>query len=124
MGDLTKNISRSEVLCKCGMCDFAIERDSEVLFVVQEICNHFDSGVVIHSGARCTEYNRSASVGSNDKSQHPRCTAIDFHIKDAPLEKVYMYLMTRYPDKYGMGIYDTFIHLDVRPVAGRWDKRS
>ena len=126
MGDLTKNISRHEVRCKCGKCDFQTV-DYETILVVQECCDHFaeelgvDKVVVsINSGHRCFEYNRSKAVGSNDDSQHPRGNALDFKIKGVSAKKQYEYLDKKYPDKYGIGCYSNFTHVDSRRTKARW----
>lgn len=130
MGDLTKNISRYEIACHCG-CGFD-SLDFETITVVQEICDHFaetlglDRVILhIHSAARCFSYNRipvkDGGPGSNDQSQHPLARAIDFHIKDVSPDVVYSYLCQKYPDRYGIGSYESFTHLDTRSGgSARW----
>jgi len=39
MGDLSKNISRSEIECKCGCGTDTI--DAETIKAVQDTCDHF-----------------------------------------------------------------------------------
>jgi uncharacterized protein YcbK (DUF882 family) len=123
MGDLTKNISRHEVSCRCGCGSDSI--DAETIEVVQECCDHFSditgSRVVaaINSGNRCLGHNRS--IGSRDSSQHPKGRAIDFRIVNVDPADVYKYLDERYSGKYGVGNYPTFTHLDTRTNGGsRW----
>jgi len=123
MGDLTKNISRHELACKCG-CGLQ-SMDWETIEIVQECCNHFATKnnidrvrLDIHSAARCLTHNKA--VGSNDRSQHPKCCAIDFHIHGIKPQKVYDYLVQKYPSKYGMGNYKGFTHIDSRPDKARW----
>lgn len=125
MGDLTANISRHELACKCG-CGLD-SMDCETVCVVQDLCDFFTimkgKKVVlsITSAARCFEYNRSPAVGSNDNSQHPRCRAMDIKILEISPDKVYDYLVKKYPDKYGFGKYDTFTHVDTRTNGpARW----
>jgi len=125
MGDLTANISRSELKCKCGKCGFDTV-DWETLEVVQDCADHFAEQlgvervvVNVNSAARCLEYNRS--IGSTDGSQHTKARAIDFTINDVKPADVYAYLCRKYPDRYGLGSYATFTHADSRsgPPA-RW----
>lgn len=125
MGDLTKNISRSELECSCG-CGLA-SMDWETIEAVQECCDHFahqrgiDKVVLsINSAARCYAYNRSPAVGSNDNSQHPRCCAMDIRIATIEPYDVWEYLSDKYPDKYGLGYYPSFTHIDTRSTKARW----
>jgi uncharacterized protein YcbK (DUF882 family) len=130
MGDLTKNISRHELACRCG-CGLD-SMDVKTIEVVQECCDHFadilcvDRVVLnINSAARCFEYNRKpislGGPGSTDGSQHPRCRAMDFSISNVSPIDVYAYLVTRYPDRYGFGKYSTFSHADTRSNGpARW----
>lgn len=132
MGNLTKNISRHEITCRCGKCDVRILDDEPIIQIVQETCDHFAKvyGVKrvvlkIGRGASCYVYNRSKAVGSNDNSQHPRCCAIDFSISlpDGKLinpKRVYDYLNYKYPDSMGLGSYRNFTHADTRPNKARW----
>jgi len=119
VGDLTKNISRSELACKCGCGSDSM--DLETITVVQHCCDHFahklkiDKVVLrITSAHRCFEYNRK--VGSNDNSQHPQARAIDFTIDDIEPTGVYDFLTARYPDKHGFGLYKDlgFVHADTK----------
>lgn len=132
MGDLTKNISRHELKCKCGKCNVTIQDHEPIIQVVQDVVDWFQGGlhsdiyvaVRITSAARCYEYNRSGMVDSNDESQHPRCSAMDIQIfiagRKVKARKVYDYLNTKYPKKYGIGNYDTFTHIDTRAIRARW----
>ncbi len=131
MGDITLNISRSELKCSCNNCNVTIQDHEPVIQVVQDACKYYAMiyGVEkvrleITSAARCYEYNRSVMVGSNDESQHPRCCAMDIKIFIDVIQvepsKVYRYLNTKYPDKCGIGNYRTFTHIDTRNKRSRW----
>jgi uncharacterized protein YcbK (DUF882 family) len=130
MGNLTKNISRHELACNCGCGSDSM--DWETISVVQGTCTHFE-GVLgvekvtlrINSGHRCFQYNKKpislGGPGSNDNSQHPQARAIDFSIDGVTPLDVYIYLVTKYPDKYGVGKYDNFTHFDARTNGpARW----
>lgn len=131
MGNLTKNISRKELRCNCGQCNVRIQDHEPVIQVVQDACDYFaqihgvDKVVLnINSAARCYQYNRSDDVGSNDESQHPRCCAMDIQLfvydtQIAP-QLIYAYLCAKYPNKYGIGSYKSFTHVDTRANRARW----
>lgn len=137
MGNLTKNISDHELKCNCGGCDVRIQDHEPIIQIVQDVCDHFARklGVekvtlAITSAARCYVYNRLpiefGGAGSNDESQHPRCNAMDIkifvnNIQVSPVD-IHHYLVTKYPDKYGLGLYKTFVHIDARSIKARWRK--
>lgn len=121
MGDLSKNLSRWEFACKC-QCGFDTV-DSELVKIIQAVCNHFGSRVAITSGCRCLEYNRSDAVGSNDNSQHPKARAADCLFTNATPRSVYRWLCENYKGKFGFGLYvdEGFVHIDTRTgAAARW----
>lgn len=131
MGDLTKNISRHELECNCGECGLSYVC-MDTVNAVQECCDHFANKLglnkvvlVITSASRCYEYNRlpvsEGGPGSNDNSQHPKCKAIDFKILSIDPHDVYDYLNAKYSDRYGIGDYDRFTHLDTRDYKARWE---
>jgi uncharacterized protein YcbK (DUF882 family) len=141
MVDLSENISRHEMSCKCG-CGFNAA-DIELIQIVQGVvnfCEEFynqDCLLIITSGNRCRYYNEVIKYNNDNnyifgssKSFHMLAMAMDFQIvtkKDlAQIETSFIndFLMKKYPGKYGFGIYDDFNHLDVRAKMARWDKRT
>ena len=117
MGDLSKHFNRKEVACKCG-CGLD-SMDAETLRVADEARDFVGQSITPSSGARCYEYNRTPEVGSNDRSQHPRCRAMDLPVPDP--EALYKWLSEKYPDRYGFGVYKTFVHIDTATgPARRW----
>lgn len=124
MGKLTTNISRHELACKCGCGGDTM--DFETLLVVQNCCNHFAKeldirkvSLTITSAYRCLEHNRC--IGSTDASQHPLGRAMDIKIVQVDPEDVYEYLVGEFPGKYGIGRYESFIHIDTRTNGpARW----
>lgn len=138
MGDLTKNISRNELRCKGTNCDGKGNNcgsdtlDWETIQVVQECCDHFAQILhqpkvvcIITSAARCLVHNirsvKDGGAGSTRNSQHPLFRAIDFVITGVSPKDVYAYLDKKYPNKYGIGSYETFTHFDSRTNGpARW----
>ena len=117
MGDLSKNLSRSEFKCNCGKCDYDTV-DHELVEVIQNIREFFNRAVTITSGNRCYAYNQS--VGGAKKSYHPRGRAADIQVKGVPAETIHGYLINKYPDQYGIGEYSSFTHIDTRSNKARW----
>lgn len=124
MGDLTKNISRHELKCKCGKCDCQ-SMDFETINVVQDCCDYFSEvlgvdkvSVSINSAHRCEDHNRA--VGGAKKSKHLQACAIDFKIKGVSPKRQYLYLCSKYHDKFGIGMYSSFTHIDTRSDKARW----
>jgi len=120
MGNITANLSRHEFACNCG-CGFD-SMDVETVRLVQDVCDHFLCIVIINSGCRCYEYNRS--IGSTDSSQHTKARACDCDFKGPTVQEVHDYLTDKYAGRFGFGVYETFNHIDTRsgPQA-RWDQR-
>jgi uncharacterized protein YcbK (DUF882 family) len=118
MGDISKNFNRSEFACRDG-CGFATV-DTELIQVLEDVREHFDSVVRITSGCRCASHNRS--IGGAPDSEHTRGTAADIVVSGVSAAVVYDYLLKKYPGRYGLGKYATWVHVDVRQRAARWIK--
>jgi hypothetical protein len=111
MGDISKHFNRSEFACKCE-CGFNTV-DVELLEIAEDLREHFGMPIVCNSGCRCETHN--AKVGGGKDSQHLRVVGVD------PID-VYVYLSDEYPHQYGLGLYDTFVHVDSRSKMARWVK--
>lgn len=140
MGDLTKNISRHEIACKCnnkfGKCNFTA-MDFETINMVQDACDHFAEklGVEkvvlrINSGSRCPKYNdtpkKLGGVGASKGSYHKSSSAIDHRIEGVSIKDLYDYYDEKYPNRLGLGYYPPggkrkgFVHIDPRNYRARW----
>jgi len=118
MGDLTKNLSRKECACQCG-CGLDTA-DFELVKVIQETCDHFAEllkidkvFLQINSWSRCAKHNKS--VGGVPMSLHTLGKAADIRIKDVPDKVLYDYLVTKYSNKYEIGLYIGRVHVGVTP---------
>lgn len=127
MGNISKNLSRSEFECQCG-CGFDTV-DFELAKVIQDTADYFAeklgvSKCVLHinSGCRCDAHNEKE--GGSKGSRHKLGIAADFRINDVPADDVADYLEEKYPHCYGIGRYSGRTHIDVRAGKGRWDMRS
>ncbi len=115
MGDISEHFNRNEFACKCG-CGFATV-DVELIQVLEDLRQHYGP-VRVNSGCRCSSHNKS--VGGSSDSEHMRGTASDITVDGYSPAKVQQYLLAKYPSKYGIGIYTTRTHIDVRSIKARW----
>lgn len=114
---LSAHFSRSEFKCNCGKCDYDTA-DAELIEVLEQVRKHFNQPVKITSGNRCETYNRE--VGGSTNSYHVRGRAADIQVHNVPPSVIQEFLLSEYPDKYGIGCYSSFTHIDTRSGKGRW----
>ena len=93
--------------------------DAELIVVLERLREDLgDNPVTINSGYRCEIHN--TNVGSTENSQHRKGTAADIVVKNVTPNNVHAYLVGKYPNKYGIGRYSSFTHIDVRQQQARW----
>lgn len=121
MGDLSENFSRKEFECKCG-CDFNTV-DAELIKILQnDLRDYYKKKVVITYNGGCRCYIHNIVCEGSSKSQHIKGKAADIKVEGVSSKAVYTYLCRKFPDKYGFGLYKTFVHVDVREDKARWSK--
>ena len=122
MGDLSKNFSRFEFACPCG-CGFDTV-DAELIRVLEDLRRClFDHPITINSGCRCEKHNADESVRGTPGSQHLTGKAADIVVEGVSPSMVADCLEDKYPDRYGIGRYPTWTHIDVRSgPPKRWPK--
>lgn len=114
---LSEHFSLEEMQCHCG-CKLYIP-NQELLDVLEDLRAFFGYPVIVTNSTRCEKHNKA--VGGAEGSKHKLGEAADVQIKEVPPSDVQEYLLTRYPDKYGIGKYSNFTHIDVRKgKAARW----
>ena len=113
---ITPHFIREEFACGDGCGKDTV--DVNLAKALNLLRLHFNKPVTINSGFRCKKHNKAIKGSKN--SQHLQGKAADFVVKDTSPRKVYLYLTDMYPDKYGIGQYKTFVHLDVRENKARW----
>lgn len=113
----SKHFKRQEFQCKCG-CGFDTV-DAELIAVLDAVREHFAAPVVVSSGCRCEEYN--IKIGGVKESQHKLGRAADITVHGVSPGMVNAYLVGRFPDKYGIGYYQNFTHVDMRTQKARWN---
>lgn len=110
--------------------EFACSDGSDVVFVATSLVDileairvHFGRPVTITSGYRTVSYNASLK-NSSKKSQHCNGLAADIKVEGHTPKEVYDYACSLLGDHGGVGIYNTFVHVDVRAVKSRFDYRT
>ena len=115
--NLSSNFKVKEFKCNDGSDVVFIA--PELVDVLQKIRTHFRKPVTINSGYRTPDYNKK--VGGSTNSQHCLGTACDIVVKGIAPKQVATYAETLLKDKGGIGVYDTFTHIDVRESKSRWN---
>jgi uncharacterized protein YcbK (DUF882 family) len=87
-----------------------------LICALQEIRDRYGAPVIINSGYRSVEHNRA--VGGSSNSQHIHGNAADFVVRGVSPIQVFNDLNPTWPG--GLGRYNTFTHIDVRPTRARW----
>jgi len=116
MGDLSKHFSREEFACKCGCGQDTV--DAGLINLLEDIRHNFGAAITITSANRSEEYNKS--VGGKLSSQHLLSKAADIIVKGVDPKLVAVWVSETNPGRYGVGMYDTFTHVDVRANMARW----
>lgn len=115
---LTKNFKVREFACKDGADKVLI--DEALVSLLQQIRSYFGREVIINSAYRTVSHNQK--VGGSSGSQHLLGKAADIRINGvAPL------LLAQYAEHLGaggIGLYETFVHVDTRASKSRWDYRE
>lgn len=112
---LSLNFRVKEFACKDGSDPIFI--DSELVDILQKIRNYFGKSVTITSAYRTPPHNKSC--GGTTYSQHLYGKAADIKIKGVTPKEVAKYAETLL-DSGGIGVYNTFVHIDVRSTKSRW----
>lgn len=113
-----------------GVWEFKCKDNSRVIVLnkvlvelLEKVRSHFKRPVVINSAYRTVQYN-SQLPNSSPKSQHTLGNAADIRVTGVTPVNVYAYLNQLHPNDCGIGLYNTFVHIDVRPNKSRWDYRT
>ena len=117
---LSDNFKVKEFACNDGSDTVLIS--DKLVGLLQKIRDHFGAAVTINSAYRTESYNKK--IGGATKSQHVNGTAADIVVKGATPLEVAQYVEHIMPDSGGIGVYQSFTHVDVRANRSRWDNRS
>ena len=133
MGDLRKNFSSEEFVCKCG-CGLKFDVDDALLDLLQFARDELGEPLTILSGCRCRAHN-SSIAGAADNSWHiprdnlmgpPILYAADVSYADeskrTPENVLRLYAYLSQGKAKGLGLYSNRCHADTRPTrrVARW----
>lgn len=102
----------------CKHCGSTKGLSGELLAVLELVRCNFKAPVIVTSGKRCEEHNHK--VGGSKKSKHLEGIAADIVVDGIKPRVVFGYLVTVFPNSYGIGLYDGHVHIDVRKNKARW----
>lgn len=119
-----KNFTYKEFTCPCGCGLNCVSK--KLVAALQELRDLIDKPIIINSACRCEKHN--AEVGGVPKkadgsggSLHMKGIAADIHVEGmsskslaTEAEKIAAF------KNGGIGIYSTFVHVDVRGHRARW----
>jgi uncharacterized protein YcbK (DUF882 family) len=125
---LTDNFYLQEFNCKDGT-----EIPLELIDNVQELaCNlqilreYLGESIFINSAYRHREYNQS--IGGSSRSQHLLAKASDIRLSSYNPIDVYnaidILILRGDMKEGGLGLYNSFVHYDIRGTRARWDFRK
>ena len=114
---LSKNFTVKEFACSDGTDTVFISL--ALVNLLQKIRDYFGKTVIINSAYRTEAHNKS--IGGATYSQHKYGLAADIHINGVTPKEIAAYVETLMPSSGGIGIYKSFVHVDVRQVKSRWN---
>jgi uncharacterized protein YcbK (DUF882 family) len=115
VGDLSRYFSRSEFACHCG-CGLS-EPKQQLINTLEDIRALVKRPVKILSGHRCLRHNKA--VGGVINSQHLTGSAADIQVIGIQ-PKILHDLIDNHLNVGGLGLYATFVHVDIRRGLARW----
>jgi uncharacterized protein YcbK (DUF882 family) len=113
---LSANFKVREFACLDGTDTIFVS--DELVSILQKVRNHFGASVIINSAYRTEAHNKK--VGGSANSQHKYGMAADIRINGVSPKTIATYLNTLMPNSGGIGVYTSFVHIDVRAKKSRW----
>lgn len=109
----SEHFKSNELACKCCGENKVTE---ELLDLLEAIRTKLGEPVLITSAYRCESHN--LKCGGKPKSQHLLGKAADIHVKSMTPKQLHTFLEKNFKIG-GMGLYPTFVHVDVRKYSGK-----
>lgn len=113
---LSTNFKVKEFACLDGTDTIFVS--DELVKVLQKVRDNFGQPVVINSAYRTEVHNKK--VGGSANSQHKYGMAADIRINGVSPKTIATYINKLMPNSGGIGVYTSFVHIDVRAKKSRW----
>lgn len=114
---ISTNFRVREFACTDGTDPIFISTD--LVTILQKIRAHFGKAVTITSAYRTPTKNKAC--GGTTYSYHLYGMAADIKVSGISPKKVASYAEELLSGSGGIGVYDTFTHIDVRESKSRWN---
>ena len=120
-GKLSDHFNLSEFRCHDGSDTVFV--DPELITLLEIIRERLGNRpITVNSGYRTESYNEK--TGGVKYSKHKYGMAADISVKGLTSASVYEKINAMFPDTLGLGLYDSFVHVDTRRKRARWDYRK
>lgn len=125
---LTNNFNSDEFACKDGnkVPEAYLPNVKKLAANLQVLRDHLGKPIIINSGYRTPKYNKS--VGGAPASKHLLAEAGDIRVAGMTSKQVHSEIQKLIAEgkmhNGGLGLYNTFVHYDVRKGVSRWDLRT
>jgi len=122
---LTKNFTQREFRSKDGskMPLDVLDNIKELACNLQVLRDFLGESIKVNSGYRSEAHNKA--VGGVKSSKHTKGLAADIRVKDLDTDDLYLIIeaLIKQGDMQegGLGVYDTFVHYDIRGTRARWN---
>ena len=115
---------QKEFKCKCGKCSPIHGEDwvdTELIVKLEVLREWAGVPLYVNSGYRCPAHNKA--IGGSPRSQHKTGKAADIRYPKGVDKVAFVDKALEIFDRGGVGVYPTFVHMDVRGYKARWGKR-
>ena len=125
---LTKNFTQREFRSKDGakMPLDVLDNIKELACNLQVLRDFLGESIKVNSGYRSEAHNKA--VGGVKTSQHVLGKASDICVKDIEADDLYLIIESLIEQgemqEGGLGVYDTFVHYDIRGKRARWNYKK
>ena len=122
---LTKNFTKREFKSKDGskMPIEVLENVKELALNLQVLRDFLGEPLRINSAYRSEAHNKA--VGGSSRSQHLLGKASDLRVKDLDSDDLYHIIEALISEgkmkEGGLGLYNSFVHYDIRGTKARWN---
>ena len=114
---VSEHFNQKEFDCSCNSCDTTLI-DDQLIHALETLRRLIKKPIHINSAYRCTEHNKA--VGGAVNSQHPNGKAADITVSGLKPDQLHAFVVNIFD---GIGLYNSFVHVDVRGNKARWGKK-